>query len=309
MIYMPKNDVLSIDLNLLAVFHLLMQERSVTRVASRISLGQPAVSRSLARLREALGDPLFVRLGNRLEPTPRAVALDSELKPALDLIEQALRSSAPFDPLNEDRVFRIAMSDDVQVSFLPAMTEQLLKAMPKSRLVAHQTDYLRAGQMLSENTVTVAVGYLDQLPAEVKIRKIASVGYRVVMCRDADSPRSLEAYIRRHHVLVTFAGDLTGYIDESLPDTEGGRDILLSVPSFSVLPFLLQNTDRLATVPEYVANELASHNALRSDRLPFRSPKFDLSIAWRTTTDRDPAETLLRKIIVGVVRDGIRGRG
>ena len=303
---MPKNDALSIDLNLLAIFHLLMQERSVTRVADRISLGQPAVSRSLARLRDALDDPLFVRLGNRLEPTPRAVALDLELKPALDLIEQALRSTAPFDPHTEVRVFRIAMSDDVQVSFLPAITERLLAAMPEARLVAQQTDYLRAGQMLSENTATIAIGYLDQLPAEVKIRKIAPVGYRIVMCQRAHVPKNLRAYVRRDHVLVTFAGDLTGYIDESLPESEGKREILLSVPSFSVLPFLLQGTTRLATVPDYVANQLANQNALRSEALPFRSPEFDLSIAWRAATDRDPAESLLRNIIVDVVKEGVR---
>ncbi|MEM8628354.1 MAG: LysR family transcriptional regulator, partial [Pseudomonadota bacterium] len=201
---MPKNDALSVDLNLLAVFHLLMQERSVTRVANRISLGQPAVSRSLARLREELDDPLFVRQGNQLEPTPRAVALDQEIKPALDLIERALRSTARFDPQSEARVFRIAMSDDAQVSFLPAISEQLLLVMPKCRLVAQQSDYLRAGQMLSENTATIVVGYLDKLPAEAKIRKIYRVGYRAVMCKKAQPPKTLNAYMKRDHVLVTF---------------------------------------------------------------------------------------------------------
>ncbi len=303
---MPKNDVLSIDLNLLAVFHLLMQERSVTRVADRISLGQPAVSRSLAKLRQVLDDPLFVRLANRLEPTPRAVALHLELKPALDLIEQALRSSAPFDPLAETRIFRIAMSDDVQVSCLPAITEQVMLAMPRARLVVQQTDYLRAGQLLSDNAATIAIGYLDRLPAEAKIKRIGRVGYRTVMCNHASSLNSLSAYLKSDHVLVTFAGDLKGYIDEGLPESDGARDIVLSVPSFSVLPYLLRGTSRVATVPAYVANELARRNALRSSNLPFSSPKFDISMAWRMTTDRDPGEKLLRKIVFDVVREVIR---
>lgn len=303
---MPKNDVLTIDLNLLAIFHLLMQERSVTRVASRISLGQPAVSRSLAKLRETLKDPLFIRVGNQLEPTPRAVTLDSELAPALDLIEHALRSTAPFDPAQESRIFRIAMSDDVQVSFLPAIAERLLDKMPRSRLVTQQTDYLRAGQMLSDNIATIVIGYLDQLPAEAKIRKIARVGYRAVMCENASAPSNLHAYMKRDHVLVTFAGDLTGYIDESLSEVAGQREILLSVPSFAVLPFLLRDTDRIATVPDYVANGLARQNALRSVKLPFGSPKFDLSMAWRTATDRDPAEALLRQVIIDVVGEARR---
>ena len=303
---MPKNDALSIDLNLLAIFHLLMQERSVTRVADRISVGQPAVSRSLSRLRQSLNDPLFVRLGNQLEPTPRAIALDQELRPALDLIEQALRSTAPFDPASEERIFRVAMSDDAQVSFLPAIVGRVLEVMPRSRLVALQTDYLQAGQMLSEDAVTIALGYLDGLPPDLKIKKVTRVGYRAVMCRSARPPKSMKDYLSRDHVLVTFAGDLTGYIDESLPETAGTREVLLSVPSFAVLPFLLRQTDRIATVPAYVANELASYHELRSERLPFGSPKFDLSIAWRTTTDRDPAEALLRKIIVEVVRAKVR---
>lgn len=295
---MPKNDALLIDLNLLAIFHLLMQERSVTAVARRLRLGQPAVSRSLARLRQDLGDPLFVRVSNKLEPTPRATALHTEITPALDLIEQALRRTAAFDPTLEDRVFHIGMSDDIQLSFLPAISNRMLAAMPKSRLVVRQTDYLRAGPMLADRSVSIVVGYLEKLPAEAKIRRIVRVGYRTTMCKSARPPKSLKAYSSRPHVLVTFAGDLTGYVDEVLTEKAAERSVLLSVSAFSVLPFVLKGTDRIATVPEHAANALTQHNALRSARLPFASPMFDLSIAWRATTDRDAAEQLVRDIII-----------
>lgn len=299
---MQNSNDLSIDLNLLSVFHLLMQERSVTRVARRLSLGQPAVSRSLSRLRATFGDPLLVRVGNSLEPTPRAIALHAEITPALDLIEQALRVTSDVDLSVEERVFHFAMSDDVQLSYLPAIGDRLLEVMPKSRLVVRQTDYLRAGQALSDKTASVVVGYLDDLPAAAKIRKLSRVGYRAITCNSAGPPKSLKAYVTRPHVLVTFAGDLTGYIDEQLSDMSVSRNIVMSVSTFAVLPFLLNGTDRIATVPEHVAHVLAQHDGLQVSRLPFKSPMFNLSIAWRATTDRDPAEKLLREIIIDEIR-------
>ncbi len=299
--YMSKNDIFSVDLNLLGVFHLLMQERSVTAAARRLRLGQPAVSRSLARLRDSLNDPLFVRAGRALEPTPRALALHNQLTPALEQIEQALRATDSFDPATAPHVFQIAMSDDIQLAFLPAISNRVAELMPRARMIVQHTDYLRAGQLLDSGAASLVVGYLTKLPANAKIRKLARVGYQALTCRAAPPVTTSKRYCDRPHVLVTFAGDLIGYVDETLSAQGLERNIMLSVSTFAVLPFVVQNTDRVATVPRHVAQALASNGALRSGALPFTSPEFDLTMAWRLTTDRDPAEVLLRQIINEVV--------
>ncbi|MEM8689339.1 MAG: LysR family transcriptional regulator [Pseudomonadota bacterium] len=304
---MNKNDIYSLDLNLLGVFHLLMQERSVTATARRLRLGQPAVSRSLARLRELSNDPLFVRAGRTLEATPRALALHAQVRPALEAIEHALRAGDGFDPKSTERIFQLAMSDDIQLSFLPDICERLSAIMPKARLIVQHTDYLRAGSLLESGTASIAVGYLNKLPANAKVTKLARVGYRALTCQAAEPMTSLPQYCASAHVLVTFAGDLIGYVDETLSAKGLERRIVLSLSTFSVLPFVLQDTGRVATVPHHVAQTLSLNGPLRSSALPFTSPEFDLTMAWRLATDRDPAEMLLRQIIQDVVVSRFRG--
>ncbi len=298
---MSKNDIFAIDLNLLGVFHLLMQERSVTATARRLRLGQPAVSRSLSRLRESLQDPLFVRSGRMLEPTPRAHALHLQLAPALEQIEQALRVTDSFDPATSEHVFQIGMSDDVQLSFLPAISKHLMSIMPHARMIVQNTDYLRAGQLLESASASTVIGYLDKLPANAKVKKLARTGYRALFCASNEPPSDLAEYCTRPHVLVTFAGDLIGYVDETLTHQGQERDIVLSISSFSMLPFVLQETNLVATVPEHVSHALARSQTLRSAELPFPSPEFDVSMAWRLPADRDPAEEAFRQIVQEVV--------
>lgn len=301
MFYMSKNDIYAVDLNLLGIFHLLMQERSVTGAARRLRLGQPAVSHALAKLRDSFKDPLFVRSGRRLEATPRALALHAELAPALEQIEQALRSGESFDAQTARPVFQIAMSDDIQVSFLPAISKRLTEAMPNARMIVQDTDYLRAGQLLDTGAASLVVGYLNKLPANAKLKKLARVGYKALTCKAAPPANSLKHYCARPHVLVTFAGDLIGYVDETLNAQGLERSIVLSLSSFAVLPFVLEATSHVATVPRHVADTLAARGALNARTLPFASPEFDLSMAWRLATDRDPAEQRLRQIIQEVV--------
>ncbi len=298
---MQKNNIYALDLNLLGVFHLLMQERSVTAAARRLRLGQPAVSHALTRLRDSFKDPLFVRAGRKLEATPRALALHAEISPALEQIEQALRTGDAFDAATAHHVFQVAMSDDMQLSFLPAISRKLAAAMPNARMIVQNTDYLRAGQLLDTGAASVVIGYLNKLPANAKVKKLTRVGYKALTCGAAAPAASLKRYCDRSHVLVTFAGDLIGYIDETLSTRGLERSIVLSLSSFAVLPFVLQNTNHVATVPRHVADTLAAGGALRAGALPFASPEFDISMAWRLAVDRDPAEIVLRKIIQEVV--------
>ena len=122
---MNRNDLRRLDLNLLIVFETLMHERSVTRAAEKLFLGQPAISAALARLRTLFDDPLFVRTGRSMEPTPRAQEIFALLSPALDSISTAVSRAADFDPATSKAVFRIGLSDDVEFALLPALLRRL----------------------------------------------------------------------------------------------------------------------------------------------------------------------------------------
>ena len=299
---MNEIDDLGIDLNLLGVFGLLMRERSVTAAARHLSVGQPAVSHALARLRRQLDDPLFVRNGRTMEPTPRALDLERTIRPALLEIEAAIRSARPFDPQAEDRTLRVAMSDDLLVTYLPAIVAALRERLPKTRLIAREANYLRAGNLLESRGASIVAGYLDDLPAVAKIRTVRRVRYRVLMAPEYAEPIDLARYCARPHVLVTFAADLVGYVDETLRSLGAARNIDLSVPAFAVLPSLIRGTPYIATVPDYVAGAMAEHFGLIEGALPFDSPEFDISIAWHAAVDQDPAEAILRQVIIATLQ-------
>ena len=101
-------NISTFDLNLLRVLDALLRERNVSRAAERLSLSQPAVSNALNRLRDLLDDPLLVRVGRAMQPTPRALALEAPIRDALQRIEQSLSDDAPFDPASSRQRFRIA---------------------------------------------------------------------------------------------------------------------------------------------------------------------------------------------------------
>ncbi|MEQ8814492.1 MAG: LysR family transcriptional regulator [Thalassobaculum sp.] len=292
----------SLDLNLLRAFVLIMRERSITRAARRLSIGQPALSHALARLRAEVGDELFVRAGRRMEPTALALALAlfEAVAPALDRIDGSVAAMRAFDPTTAERIFSVGMSEDLQLAFLPAIVSALAERMPNARLAVRHADYLGAADLLDRGDVSMVVGYLDRLPAAAKVRRIATVGYRVVGDAGGGAVETLEQYCARRHVLVTFAGDMVGYIDETLARLGVGRRIALSLASFAVLPAVLRGSGCLATVPDYLADALAGRAGLCAGALPFESPDFDISIAWRLTADGDPAERLLRDLIVEV---------
>jgi DNA-binding transcriptional LysR family regulator len=108
---MHRIDLKKLDLNLLVVFDMLMHERSVSRAADRLGLTQPAISHALARLRAQIGDPLLVRMGGRMEPTPFAINLDESMRPHLAGLARAFESKETFDPATSRRVFRIVLPD------------------------------------------------------------------------------------------------------------------------------------------------------------------------------------------------------
>ncbi len=122
---MNRNDLRRVDLNLLIVFETLMHERSVTRAAEKLFLGQPAISAALARLRTLFDDPLFVRTGRSMEPTARAQEIASLLSPALDSISTAVSRASSFDPATSELVFRIGLTDEVEFALLPQMLRRI----------------------------------------------------------------------------------------------------------------------------------------------------------------------------------------
>ena len=154
-------DLRSFDLNLLVAFDALMHERSVTRAAARLKVGQPAMSHNLSTLRVLLQDELFVRVGSAIQPTARAVSLAGPIRAALAQMQAALHAPAMFDPRTEERTIRIGFSGELELLLIPDLTETMRRAAPGLRLLSQRAGREEVHRLLDEGSLDIAVGCFE----------------------------------------------------------------------------------------------------------------------------------------------------
>ncbi|HWG06416.1 MAG TPA: LysR family transcriptional regulator, partial [Beijerinckiaceae bacterium] len=249
----PAADLRRLDLNLLPVFLALMRERNVTRAGESLSLSQPATSAALARLRATFNDPLFIANGRRLEPTPRAESLCSELDPALQMVSAAIFGSIPFEPMTDNHVFHIGCTEDVMLILRP-MFRAMRRAAPKCGVVIHAANYRTIPLLLDSGEIGTAFGYMgDDLPANVYRRVLRRGGFKVLRDASSAGPVDLDMYCARPHVLVTPRGDLKGFVDPILEKLGRRREVLVGVPDYGLLPHILRESQMLSTVNSLLA--------------------------------------------------------
>lgn len=291
---MNRIDLRRIDLNLLVIFETLMRERSVTRAAEHLSLGQPAVSGALARLRDLYGDPLFERSNGRMQPTARAVQVSQLVGPALDSVSAAVSTLDPFEPAITSAVFKIAMSDDVEFALLPGLIKQLRSEAPHTVIVVRRASPAEIPQLMAAGEISIGVGSFSELPSLMKSTVLRSCR-TVVLRADSDQPPiTLDEFCERPHAVVSFEGGVMGQIDSALAKLHRERQVVLAVSQFNGLGALLKGTDLLATVPDFAAKALLMTSNIRYEALPIKLEPYDLNMIWRPTGDNDPAERWMR---------------
>ena len=194
---MNRNDLRRVDMNLLVIFEALMFEKNLTRVAEKLFMGQPAVSAALGRLRDLFDDPLLLRNGRGMEPTPRAVAILKELQPAMDTISGAVSRAKDFDPSTSCAVFRIGLSDDAEFGLFPPLLSQLREEAPGIIVVVRRANYLLMSSLLASGEITVGVSYTTDLPANAKRKKLRDIPCKVLRGDGGTAPLSLDEYCER----------------------------------------------------------------------------------------------------------------
>ncbi|QXI29975.1 LysR family transcriptional regulator [Pseudomonas vanderleydeniana] len=291
---MNRNELRKADINLMVVFEALMLERNVTRVAEKLFLGQPTISSALNRLRAMFNDPLFIRVGHRMEPTARAEELIQYLSPALDSLSNALSLTHDFDPASSTMTFRIGLSDDVEFGLLPNLLRALRQEAPNVMIVVQHVDYWRIPDLLASGDITVGISQTRGLPANAKRKLLRHIQPMLLRADASSTPMSLDEYCARPHVLVSHTANVSSLADEWLAEIGRKRHVVLSVPQYSALPALLAGTDLIAGLPDYTALAMAASGSLFAEPLPFKAPTLDLSMVWLGIVDTDPAERWLR---------------
>lgn len=301
---MNRNELRHLDMNLLVVFEALMIERNLTRVGEKLFITQSTVSAALSRLRDLFDDPLLIRNGRQMEPTPRALHIFEEVRPAMDVISAAVSRAKAFDPASSCNVFRLGLSDDAEFGLFPPLLNALQEEAPNIVVVVRRANFLLMPGLLSSGEISVGVSYTTDLPANAKRRKLRDIGVRVLRGDDRPGPLTLDEYCARPHVMVSFSGDLSGNIDADLARVGRSRRVVLAVPQFGSLRALLRGTEMIATVPDYAACTLVDDGSLRAEEAPLEVQPAELSMVWSGAYDSDPAESWLRERIRQHMADG-----
>ncbi|MEX6674512.1 LysR substrate-binding domain-containing protein [Pseudomonas sp. W2Oct36] len=292
---MNRNELRRADINLMVVFETLMLERNVTRAAEKLFLSQPTISSALNRLRGLFNDPLFIRVGNRMEPTARASEIIHHLSPALDAMSVALSLTRDFDPGSSTMTFRIGLSDDVEYSLMPALLQALHEEAPNVVIVIKQVNAWNISELLASGEITVGVCITKDLPANAKRKLLRNVVPMVLRIDVSDTPLTLDEYCSRPHVVVSHVANISSFADEWLEAVGRTRKAVLSIPQYTTLPALMAVGNMLCNMPDYLALALSQTGALHAEPLPFVTPTLELSMSWLSVMDSDPAERWLRR--------------
>lgn len=295
-----ENDLNRVDLNLLIVLLVLHREGSVSRAASKLHLGQPAVSGALARLREMFNDPLFVRTAKGMAPTPRAQALVTALLPVMDQMQQVIFQRPVFTPEQDQHTFRLGMSDWVERWLMPGMMADIAQMAPGIRLQVTASDPFQDGEKVQQDKVDVAISVVEQVPAGVEREVITQMGFCTMwhpLQLSLTSPLSLDVYTETDHLLVSYRGASSSSIDLILADCGRKREVRYVTPNFSSLPLMLRQIPALATVPQGLAEGWVADYGLQFADVPLEVPAFTLSLLWNKRRNNDEAlRWLLEKL-------------
>ncbi|WP_373046952.1 LysR family transcriptional regulator [Vulgatibacter sp.] len=293
------------DLNLLLALEVLLEEGSVAAAARRMNLSASAMSRTLARLRETTGDPLLVRAGRDLVPTPRAAELREQVGRIVQEAESILRPAAQIDLAELSRTFTLRTGEGFVETFGPALLRRVSAEAPRVMLrFVPKLD--RDSAPLRGGTVDLETGVIAKATGP-EVRAQALFRDRFVGVTRAEHPLAqgaitAERYASGQHVEVARhaaqPGVASAPVDGALELLGLERQIVAIVGGFATALALVRSTDMIATVPERHTAQLRA--GMHSFPLPFRTSEMVVSLLWHPRLDADPAHRWLRRCIKDV---------
>lgn len=288
-----------LDLNQLRVLDALLHEGTVTAASRRLGRPQSTVSTALAKLREALDDPLFTRSPQGIRPTPRAEALRDPLRRLLADLGAALAPPPPFDPATSERTFALAASDYTQFVLTAPLMEALAIDAPGARLRIEPAGHPPAWQSLAEGRLDLILAGRAKAPEGLRSRML----FRdTIVCilrsghQALRQPWSLDRYLELSHIEVQSGFGRT-LADQALQDLGHVRKVQAVVPHFLVAPFVTARTELCFTLARRIAIPLSKRLPLQVLPLPFPAPEVLIRAYWHPKAQEDAGHRWLRNRI------------
>ena len=292
-------DIRALDLNLLVGFDAMVEHRHVTRAAEAIGLSQPAMSAAVGRLRTLFDDPLFVKTGAHMRPTPRAAQLAASVRLVIGTVKGEILQSQTFDPLQAQRTFKIVAPDIAEIKLLPKLLACFAVQAPRAKLRTLAMPR-HAAEVLESGEAELAVGYFPDLrKAGFYQQKLFSAGLACVVRRDhptIGATMSLKQYLAASHALVRPEGR-EHVFDQALQARGMKRHVVLEISHHMSLLPVIESTDLVATLPQDLAELFVSHAAVRMLPAPVTSPAVEVMQFWHGRFHKDPGNVWLRGVL------------
>ncbi len=289
------------DFNLLLTLDAVLTEGSVARAAKRLRLSPSAMSRALTRLRETTGDPLLVRAGRGLVPTPRALELRELVNHLVQDVEAVLRPAEQLALTQLQRTFTLRSSDGFVENFGAELISRISAQAPQVRLrFVQKLD--KDSSALREGSVDLETGVIGNTTGpEVRTRALFrdhAVGVVRIGHALSEGEMNPARYASGQHILVSRRGFDKGPIDEALKSLGLEREINTFVSGFSAALALARESDLITTVPERHTRALRA--GMHTFTLPFSTSEITIAMLWHPRMDADPAHRWLRNLVFDV---------
>lgn len=286
----------TVDPSHLFALHVLLEEGNVTRAAEKLGITQSSMSHRLARLRDALGDPLFVRQGQRLVPTQLATSIREPLKLALRALDAAIAPAADFDPAKSGFKLQLFLPD-VLGALLPSLVHTMMKTTPgvDVEAPAFPNDLDRA---LDSAECSVAFAPHHFASSHLMTRSVGELQFGVFGRRDHPAlVRSLttHAWLAYPHVVVSIGNQAPNLLEQHLKQAGLARRVGLVVPSFLMGLLAVSRSDLLINAPAALVSEARQALGLTWRAAPIRLPSVRLSMVWHARFNQDPAHKWVRE--------------
>ena len=296
----------TLDLNLLPIAVALYDELSVSRAAHRLGMSQPAMSRALARLRHAFDDPLFLRGPAGIVPTPRAHAIVRAARPQLRRLQQDLVRDERFDPATSTRPITLAVSDVAELAFVPSIIEHFRRRAPKCPLQMASATGAQLTEGLEKGDIDVAAGYFPALALRsFRHRRISSHGFACLMRAGHPLWRrrlTVASYLAAEHIAIRAEGRSQTLLERFIERRRMRRKVAVVTSHVLSVPFMVMESDLLATLPYAVVTRFVSLTSEVVAALPPFDISYDLKLHWHRRFDKEPRSLWLREQLASVFK-------
>jgi DNA-binding transcriptional LysR family regulator len=301
-----------VDLNLFVVLDTIYAEGGITRAGRRLNLSQPAISHALGRLREMFDDPLFVRHGHAMTPTPLARRLIEPVRQALRSLEVTLARAESFEAATAVKRFTVGMRDAMESVVLAPMMQAIARAAPRIDVSIVRAERRELERELSAGTLDAAIDVGLPLPEDIQRQRLGQEWMTVLARRRHPRVKarlSLEAYLAEQHILVSSRRRGLSAEDFELARHNLTRRVRLRCQNFLAACRTVAETDLLLTMPRRYASLLNAQFGNRLLPFPLQVPAYDTYVYWHANAAGDPANQWLRQQLLAAWRSGGPTRG